>query len=81
MQVDIRRWESVGPAFELEIARDGRSEAELRAITLALVGSIAESSTHVRQLVDGEFEVVTGMLSGDSPAFAPHGHLLRIRFV
>jgi hypothetical protein len=68
-------------AFEVVIDRDGQSQGELRAQTLTLVGSIAEASTHVRQVGDGEFEVVTGMLPGDSPVFATHGHLLRIRFV
>ena len=36
--------------------------------------------THIRQRKEGEFEIVTGMLPGDSPVFATHGHLLRIRF-
>ena len=50
-------------------------------VTLALVSTIAEASTHVRQVGESEFEVVTGMLPGDSPIFAAHGHLLRFRFV
>ena len=68
-------------AFEVEVGRDGRSQAEVRASALALVGAIAEASTHVRQASDGDFVVVTGMLPGDSTTFEPHGHLLRIRFV
>ena len=70
-----------GGAFEVELGRDGRSGAELRIVTMALVSTIAEASTYVRQVSDTEFEVVTGMLPGDSPVFAAHGHLLHIRFV
>jgi hypothetical protein len=79
--LEIVRTATIDGAFELDLGRDGRSPAELRAVALAIVGSIAEASTHVRQVSDGEFEVVTGMLPGDSPVFAPHGHLVRIRFV
>lgn len=53
----------------------------LRADVLALLGTIAESTTFVRQrfTADGiEYDVSTGMLEGDS-AFAAHGHLLRFR--
>jgi hypothetical protein len=54
---------------------------QLRADVFALVGRIAEATTHVRQCAgEGtiEFQVVTGMLDGDS-AFAGHGHLLLLR--
>jgi len=77
----IRRTSTAAGAFELELDRDGRSGAETRMVTMALVSTIAEASTHVRQVGETTFEVVTGMLPGDSPAFAAHGHLLRIRFV
>ena len=79
--LDLRTSTATDGAFEIEIEGNGRRQAELRAATMALVGSIAEASTHVRQVDDGAFEIVTGMLPGDSPAFATHGHLLRIRFV
>ncbi len=78
--LDILGRATVAGAFELSIARCGRSQGELRSLALALVGSIAEASTHVRQLGEADFEVVTGMLPGDSPVFAAHGHLLRIKF-
>jgi hypothetical protein len=71
---------SIDGAFDLQIAGDGRSQGELRAAAINLVASIAETSTHVRQTADGAFEVVTGMLEGDNPAFATHGHVVRIRF-
>jgi hypothetical protein len=44
---------------------------------MAMLGKRWDTS----QVGSGEFEVVTGMLPGDSPVFATHGHLLRIRFV
>ena len=79
--VEIQGTSTVGGIFEVDLGRGARSSAEMRMVTLALVSTIAEASTHVRQVDDGEFEVVTGMLTGDSPAFAAHGHLLRLRFV
>jgi hypothetical protein len=70
-----------GSAGGLEIAvttMDAASRREVRARIHGLVGSIAESSTHVREVESGRvYEVVTGMLEGDGP-FAPHGHILRI---
>ena len=55
--------------------------AALRADAFALIGCVAESATHVRQIVTGsaiDYRIVTGMLDGDSP-FAAHGHLLTLR--
>ena len=67
--------------FDVDLRRGDRSGAQMRMVTMALVSTIAEASTHVRQVSESEFEVVTGMLEGDSPRFAPHGHVLRFRFV
>jgi hypothetical protein len=55
----------------------------LIAAAYAVLGSIAESATYVRQRGGGGdevvvFEVVTGMLAPDT-RFAPHGHTLRLR--
>jgi hypothetical protein len=50
----------------------------LRRDVFALIGEIAEATTHVRQTVHDdmlEYRVTTGMLSGDSP-FSGHGHLV-----
>jgi hypothetical protein len=61
--------------------RAGAEIRHLRASAFALLGEIAESATYVRQRREGdafEYEVVTGMLAGDT-AFAPHGHTLRLR--
>lgn len=58
-------------------ARFGR----LRADVFALLGTIAESTTFIRQRLTDEtveYDVTTGMLDGDS-SFAGHGHLLRFR--
>jgi hypothetical protein len=62
-----------------------RSVGEARAAVFALLGSIAESATYVRQRrVNGDgstlrlrFEVGTGELAPDGK-FAPHGHVLVI---
>ena len=54
----------------------------VRTAAYALIGGIAESTTAITQTDDDQgrrvFEVVTGMLAGESP-FAPHGHTLRLR--
>ena len=62
-----------------------------RAAAYALIGEGAESATYVRQRRPGAddvdqpdgagelvFEVVTGMLSGDT-TYASHGHVLILR--
>ena len=65
----------------LEWSRPQPRLRQLRADALALIGTVAEASTFVRQrMTEGEIEyhVTTGMLEGDSP-FAAHGHLLLLR--
>ena len=60
--------------------RDGRIR-DLRADAYALIGSFAESTTHVAQRSDGDrvvFEVATGQPDGE---FAAHGHLVLVRVV
>ena len=54
-----------------------------KTILYGLIGSFAESSTHVRERrVGGDviLDVVTGVMPGDS-AFASHGHLARVRIL
>ena len=76
-------------AFDVSLRWTGESarEGEVRAAVFSLVGSFAELATSVRQrrpeqAEDGEttllFEVVTGILAGDSQ-FSPHGHTVRVR--
>ncbi len=48
-----------------------------RLAALAVVASVAESRTTIHQRPDGVFDVITGVLDGDTE-FAPHGHRLRI---
>ena len=84
-----------GSAFELVLSRsedavfvvelrwvgEEAGPGAIRAAAFALLGSISEVSTHVRQRREGdvtEFEVATGTLGSDA-AFAPHGHLVRLR--
>ena len=75
--VTLRRIADVDGALEVDIDAADRPRLEQRSVVFALIGAIAESSTHVRE-VDDTFEVVTGMLPGDGD-FASHGHLVRIR--
>jgi hypothetical protein len=62
---------------ELEWLHPDSAPAVVRERLFALVGSFAETSTHVRELRDGTFDVTTGVLEGDSP-FRSHGHLVRL---
>jgi hypothetical protein len=65
----------------LEVGIDATpSRLHPRELALLVVASFAEASTHVREVAPGDFEVVTGMLEGDG-AFAPHGHVVRLRIV
>lgn len=53
----------------------------IRVEAFALIGTIAEGMTAIAEVRESgalSFEVVTGMLAGES-AFAPHGHTLRLR--
>jgi len=56
------------------------SKRDLRQAVWTILGSVAELSTHVRELRDEDgvtFEVVTGNPKG-SGRFATHGHTLRL---
>ena len=72
-------WADVDGVLEVrvEVDEEARRNARLAAV-FALVASIAEASTHVRETEPGVFEVLTGMLPGDG-SFATHGHVVRIR--
>ena len=69
--------------FEIHVAWTGPKNraVEVRQAIYALIGSIAESATYIRQRDRDagklEFDVVTGMLASDTD-FASHGHTLRI---
>ena len=71
-----------GVTYELRLTWLGdQGRRPLRRAAHALIGSVAEESTHVVEWVDGDavvFEVATGTVANDAP-FAPHGHLLRLR--
>jgi hypothetical protein len=74
-------------AFEVELAWTGEEAGVgvIRAAMFALLGSIAESSSYIRQRRSDahderlQFDVVTGMV--DEGPFQPHGHTLRFRVV
>jgi hypothetical protein len=58
-----------------------KSRRELRQAVWALIGGVAELTTHVRERhTEGfvGFDVVTGIPPGDGP-FATHGHTLHLR--
>jgi hypothetical protein len=69
--------------YEVRLAWIGEhvSSGRLRAEVFALIGSVAEPSTHVRErhTDDGiEYEVATGILDGDAN-WVGHGHVIAIR--
>ena len=75
------RWADVDGVLEVELDVGGeRSHKDRLEAAFALIGAIAEASTHVRETGPGVYEVLTGMLPGDG-SFATHGHVLRIRTV
>ena len=71
--------------YVVQVAWNGEtpSRAQLRAEAFALIGSVAENSTHIRErrTNDGvEYEVVTGIIEGDS-GWLGHGHVVLIQVV
>jgi hypothetical protein len=69
--------------FEVELRWTGEDAGigQIRRAVYALVGSVAETATYVRQRRDDSsatFEVVTGII-GEDAHFEPHGHALRLR--
>jgi hypothetical protein len=77
----ILRADVADGVLEVDVTTTAQSRGELRAAAFVLIGSFAESSTHVvaRSPDDTSVEVTvtTGMLEGDG-AFAPHGHVVRL---
>ena len=73
-------WRIDGAALELTLSSpDGISARETRGAIFRLLGTVAESTTFVRETVVDKarrYEVCTGTLDGDGP-FAGHGHTLR----
>ena len=71
-----------GATYELRLTWLGeKGRRPLRRAAHALIGAVAEESTHVFEWVDDDavvFDVATGMVAEDGH-FAPHGHLLRLR--
>jgi hypothetical protein len=66
---------------ELRWERPNDDLATVRGDALALIGTFAEASTHIRQRWTGttlEYDVATGMLNGDAE-FEAHGHLVTLR--
>ncbi len=85
LDLTIARLEVVDDVLEVDLQSGVEFEPLARRIAaFAVAGSIAETSTHVRErTVEGggvDIDVVTGVLPGDIE-FAPHGHVARIRFL
>ncbi|HSL75697.1 MAG TPA: hypothetical protein VK867_02045 [Candidatus Limnocylindrales bacterium] len=82
--IELARMEVVDDVLEIDIPEATREEPRApRIVAYGLIGSFAESTTHVRETrEDGAvvLDVVTGVLPGDS-AFATHGHLARVRLL
>ena len=73
--------ESEDAVFVVRVAWPDRHPAGAREDAFRIVGSFAELATSVRVRDGGRsFEVVTGMLDGDSQ-FEPHGHMMRLELV
>jgi hypothetical protein len=82
--LQVRRLEVVDAVLELDVSGAIDDWRATRIAAFALIGGVAEGSTHIRETSPGreglDLTVLTGVLPGDSP-FATHGHLLRIRVV
>jgi hypothetical protein len=66
---------------QVEWTGEPLSRGRLRAEAFALIGLVAENSTHVRERRTDrgvEYEVATGILTGDG-GWRAHGHVLLIR--
>ena len=67
--------------INLEWRRRGGKMGDLVADAYALIARIAETHTHVAQRktpTTVEFDITTGMLTGDGP-FVAHGHVIVLR--
>jgi len=79
-KLSLVSWRIDGASLELTLScPDGTSARETRGAIFRLLGTVAESTTFVRETVVDKarrYEVCTGTLDGDGP-FAGHGHTLR----
>jgi hypothetical protein len=77
----ILRADVADGVLDVDVTTTAQSRGELRAAAFVLIGSFAESSTHVVATSPDdssvEVTVTTGMLEGDG-GFAPHGHVVRL---
>ncbi len=79
--IDAVRDEDGVLIVDVRWAGESQSAGALRRDAFALLGRVAEDSTHIRQRVFDdrtEFEMATGALAGVTP-FLPHGHPVRVR--
>ncbi|MBP2705351.1 hypothetical protein JOL79_16160 [Microbispora sp. RL4-1S] len=65
--------------YEVHVSLAGDQEGvHVHRDAIRLLSAIAEPVFFVRQAGAGVFECVTGVLDGDAPGFASHGHLVRL---
>jgi hypothetical protein len=77
----VARAEVLEAVLEVDVVIAGASRHEVQVTGFALVGTFAESSTHVvvgRRGEGVELVVTTGVLDGEAQ-FAAHGHVVRLR--
>ncbi|MGW4476358.1 hypothetical protein [Nonomuraea sp. NPDC004354] len=68
-----------GGVYEVAARPDEPLEGiEAHRAAIRLLAAIAEPSFFVRQCGTDTFECVTGVLPGDPPGYATHGHLVRL---
>ena len=75
--IELVGHETVDAVFVVKVAAPEESTAET---VFWIIGSFAEWATSIRRRGSTTFEIVTGMLDGDSQ-FVPHGHMVRIELV
>ncbi|WP_169953464.1 hypothetical protein [Microbispora sp. H11081] len=65
--------------YEVTVSLSGdREGVHVHRDVIRLLSSIAETVFFVRQAAPGVFECVTGVLDGDPPGYASHGHMVRL---
>jgi hypothetical protein len=77
LAIELVGHETVDSVLVVKVAAPEERTAEA---VFWIIGSFAEWATSIRRRGSTTFEIVTGMLDGDSQ-FTPHGHMVRIELV
>ncbi|GAA3470852.1 hypothetical protein [Nonomuraea roseola] len=80
-----RGWQVLGErlqedgVYEVTVRPDEPLEGiKVYRAVIRLLAAIAEPSFFVRQSAPATFDCVTGVMPGDPPGYATHGHLVRL---